>query len=190
MCLYIGLFQKKSKQWSWGHTFLRRTLGIFWFSLYSWKVKTKWSFPQQIPQNTHWNFQSQTPRPHGNSLWPFMTLGNSTSLLIDPWNFCTLFLQCPWKFHVLSLPCLDFSAISHSCSHSYISDYWLYLVTGRYCTRKVHMNIMKNENVVNNGRDKKIFSWGETRFYRCIVLLCLLWNFRSWFWSLLTKKII
>ena len=122
--------------------------------------------------------------------WLFMTLGNSTSLLIDPWNFCILFLQCPWKFHVLSLPCLDFSAISHSCSHSYISDYWLYLVTGRYCTRKVHMNIMKNENVVNNGRDKRIFSWGETRFYRCIVLLCLLWNFRSWFWSLLTKKII
>ena len=36
------------------------------------------------------------------------TPGNSISFLIDPRNFETLFLQYPWKFHVLKPPCLDF----------------------------------------------------------------------------------
>ena len=37
-----------------------------------------------------------------------ITLGNSTSFLIDPWNFYMFFPQYPWKFHVLNPPCLDF----------------------------------------------------------------------------------
>ena len=44
---------------------------------------------------------------------------NSTSFLIDPWNFRMLCLEYPWKFRLLSscpqpsIPCLDFSGIAH-----------------------------------------------------------------------------
>ena len=43
--------------------------------------------------------------PHGFFL---NTPGNSTSFLIDPWNFYMFFLQFPWKLHVLKPRCLDF----------------------------------------------------------------------------------
>ena len=37
-----------------------------------------------------------------------VTLGNSTSFLINPWKFHMLFPWYPWKFHILNLLFLDF----------------------------------------------------------------------------------
>ena len=37
-----------------------------------------------------------------------VTLGNSTSFLINPWKLHMLFLWYAWKFHILNPSCLDF----------------------------------------------------------------------------------
>ena len=48
-------------------------------------------------------------KSHGKYTSFLYTPGNSTSFLIDPWNFHMLFLQYPWKFHVFNpRHCLDF----------------------------------------------------------------------------------
>ena len=38
-----------------------------------------------------------------NCVTHLITPGNSTSPLIEPWNFHMLFLQYPWQFHSLNL---------------------------------------------------------------------------------------
>ena len=40
----------------------------------------------------------------GYSTWFFITLGNPTLFLINPWKFCMLFLWNPWKLHILNHP--------------------------------------------------------------------------------------
>ena len=59
--------------------------------------------------DTPWKFQGQNPRPMEIPHQFFLsTPGNSTSFLIDPWNFHILFFQYPWKFYVLNPPCFGF----------------------------------------------------------------------------------
>ena len=71
--------------------FLKIPLEFLDLSLCPRKFQRKQAFPLDIP----WFF-SYTP-------------GNSTPLLIDPWNFHMFFLQYPWKFHVLNPRyCFDF----------------------------------------------------------------------------------
>ena len=54
------------------------------------------------------------------------THGNSTSFLIEHWNFHMLFLQYPWKFHVLTpLPPLIWifsGVLAHYNTFSYIVE--------------------------------------------------------------------
>ena len=109
-----GLFQKKSKQGdgggggSCGYTFLKKTLESFIFLLYPWKFHTKQSSTPgystklcQIP----WNFQGQKQIPLEIPHYFFLvTLGNSTSFLINPWKFHMLFLGYHWEFHILNSP--------------------------------------------------------------------------------------
>ena len=55
-------------------------------------------------------FQDQKPRPmeFAHEFF-YITPGNSTSHLIDTWNFHMLFLQYPWKIQVFIQPaCFDF----------------------------------------------------------------------------------
>ena len=66
----------------------------------------------------HYKFQGEQTFTPGNSAklcdknqdgWKFHefflnTPGNSTSFLLDPWNFLMLFLQYPWKFRVFNPP--------------------------------------------------------------------------------------
>ena len=77
---------------------------FYWASL---PVENK-LLPLEIQQNC--------VTPLGNSMlknqdpWKFHTStylntpGNSTSFLIDPWNFRIFFLQYPWKFHAFNPP--------------------------------------------------------------------------------------
>ena len=88
-----GLFQKKkSKQGGWGYTFLNTFL--LW--LYPYKLQTKQAF---IPGNSAklWHpleIPRSKSKTHENSTsFPLSTPGNSTSFLIDPWNFHIFFLQ-------------------------------------------------------------------------------------------------
>lgn len=76
-------------------------------SLYPWKSGENKAPPPwrsykigAVYYNTHWKFQGQKL---GNS-------GNSTSFLLDSWNFHMLSRQyhCHWKFHGLNLHCLEF----------------------------------------------------------------------------------
>ena len=65
---------------------------------------------------TPWTFQGHKPRPmeilHNFFL---ITPENSTSFSINPRNFHMLFLQYPWKFHILNRPVWIFSGIAQSC---------------------------------------------------------------------------
>ena len=102
---------EKSKQeggWGWGYTVLKMPVEFFIFFL-SLEVPGKTKFspcifhkvvldPLEIPQGqkqrlleiTHYFF--------------LVTLGNSTTFLINPWKFHSmwLFLWYPWKFHILN----------------------------------------------------------------------------------------
>ena len=95
--LQNGLFQKKLKQGSWGYTFLKPLELFILFTL-----------PLEIPDKTKlnpWTFHKivldPLEIPHYFSL---VTLGNSTSFLINPWKFHMPFLWYPWKFHIYPLP--------------------------------------------------------------------------------------
>ena len=91
-----------------GYTFLKKTLESFIFLLYPWKFHTKQSSTPgystklcQIP----WNFQGQKQIPLEIPHYFFLvTLGNSTSFLINPWKFHMLFLGYHWEFHILNSP--------------------------------------------------------------------------------------
>ena len=78
--------------------FLKKILEFLNLSLYSWKLQRK----QKL-------IEGQKPKPMEIPRYFILTSGTSISLLIDPWNLHMLFLQCPWKFYVLSPPpCLYF----------------------------------------------------------------------------------
>ena len=58
-----------------------------------------------------WKSQGQKPRTMKVPYKFFLNIhGNSTSSLIDVWNFHMLFLQYPWKIHASkpTTPCLNF----------------------------------------------------------------------------------
>ena len=69
-------------------------------------LERKQAFGEKNKLHPCWKFCKIVWHPnktHGNSIWVFLEhpcLGNSTSFLIDPWNFHMLFLQYPSKFHV------------------------------------------------------------------------------------------
>ena len=117
-----------SKGGSRGHAFLKKKLEILGLSLYSWKFWRKKTSSPEILQNCYKlsKFQAQQkPRPLEISHDFFLiTPENSTSFLIEPWNFYMLFLQYPWKFHVLNLPCLDFCWKSLLGDHKVFPDYF------------------------------------------------------------------
>ena len=81
-------------------------------------------------------------------------------------NSIFYFFNAPGNNMSSASPIWSFSGKAHSCSHSIsvrqkilLKDWWLatwlYLVTGKYCARKVHINVMKNKTVVDNERDKE-----------------------------------
>ena len=105
---YMDYFRKNPNRKGWGHNFWKKTPGIFRLVTLPLEVPDKMKL---IPGNstklcyTHWNFQGQKPRPMEIShdfFW--ITWVNSTSFCIDATNFHILFIQYPWKFHVLNLP--------------------------------------------------------------------------------------
>ena len=106
----MGFSEKKSKQVL-KIIFLTKNPRIFNLSLYFQKFHRKQAFtPENSTKlyNTSQKFQGQKMRPM-EILHEFFsnTPGNSTSFLIDPWHFHMVFLQYPWKFHVLN-PSLGF----------------------------------------------------------------------------------
>ena len=105
---------EKSKQegeWGWGYTVLKISMEFLIFFTLSLEVPGKTKFnpcisykvvldPLEIPQG-------QKQRPLEISHYFFLvTLGNSTSFLINSWKFHSmwLFLWYPWKFHILNPP--------------------------------------------------------------------------------------
>ena len=85
----------------------------FYFSLYSKKFHRKQAFRKQFCKIVRHALEISRSK---TKTWPWKlhnfflcTPKNSTSFLIDPWNFHTFFLLYPWKFHVHNPhPCLDF----------------------------------------------------------------------------------
>ena len=112
----IGLFQKKSKQRSWGQ-FLKKTPGIFRFITLIFEVPDKiklhpWKFYKIVLH--HWNFQGKKARPMEISHDFFlMTLGNSTSFFNDPLNFYILFFNNPGNSMSSTSPVWMFSGMAH-----------------------------------------------------------------------------
>ena len=92
--------------------FLKPLLELLDLSFYPQKFRRKQAFTPgnsaKLCDNPR-KFQDQKSRPIEIPHYFFLnTPGNSTSFLIDPWNFHVLFLKYPWKFHVLNPLCLDF----------------------------------------------------------------------------------
>ena len=95
-----------------------KTPGIFHF----------FTLPLEIPDKTQlkpWIFRKivldllEVPRPKTKTpgleilhYFFLITLGNSTSFLINPCKFHMLFLWHPWKFQILKLPVWIFSGIA------------------------------------------------------------------------------
>ena len=86
--------------------------------------------------------------PPSHSTWVFCEhfCGNSTSFLIDPWNFHAL--QNPWKFHVSSTPvtCLAwiFSGIAQ-CFWYVFTLYWVVPVL--FSSSRAVSHISKTTNI-------------------------------------------
>ena len=108
---YIGLFQKiKTGDWE-GILYWKKPSWNFWICHFTLRNSGEKNFhPHKFCKIVWHSFleiaRSKTKAHHGNSTWFLFlnTPGNSTSFLIDPWNFQMLFLQHPWKFHVLNPP--------------------------------------------------------------------------------------
>ena len=90
------------------YTFLKTSLGIFHFFYFtpgnSRQNKAQpldcWIFHKIVVDLLQ--FPRQKQRPLEIPYYFFsVTLGNSTSFLINPWKFHMIFLRCPWKFHIL-----------------------------------------------------------------------------------------
>ena len=104
---HSGLFQKKIQTGGLRIHFFENRPGIFHF----------FTIPLEIPDKRKFNpwiihkivlDSLEIPRPKtttpGNStLFFLVTLGNSTSFLLNPWKFRMLFLWYPLKSHILNL---------------------------------------------------------------------------------------
>ena len=104
-----GLFQKKTNRRVEDILFWKKKpWKFFCFSLYPLKFQAKRSStPENLVKLCNYvtslrNFKSKNLRPLEISHEFFLVfLGNSTLLLINPWKFCVLFLECSWKFYIL-----------------------------------------------------------------------------------------
>ena len=107
-----GLFQKKINRRVEDILFWKKKpWKFFCFSLYPLKFQAKRSStPENLVKLCNYvtslrNFKSKNLRPLEISHEFFLVfLGNSTLLLINPWKFCVLFLECSWKFYILAAP--------------------------------------------------------------------------------------
>ena len=108
-----GLFiREKNKQGGrWACT--SETPGIFRFVILPLEILEKTSFHSwefckfvcvTLVTRYPWKNSKVKTKTHEVPHDFFNTPGNSTSFLFDPRNFHMLFLQCPWKFHVLNPP--------------------------------------------------------------------------------------
>ena len=101
------------------------------------------TLPLEVPDKTKlnpWIFHKivldplEIPRPKtktpGNSTLLLITLGNSTSFLINPWKFHMLFLWYPWKFHIHNPPppCLEFfrnsPTVAQKCPNKLLAEFF------------------------------------------------------------------
>ena len=104
----IGIFQKKSKQGDWGHTFLKKPLEFLGLSLYHEKFQTEQSsnpgnstkllHPLEIPR--------QKNKAYGNSTW--FLFGHS-------WKFHFFCNWLLWFPHTLSSIPLEISSPQNVC---------------------------------------------------------------------------
>ena len=104
--VWIGLFQRNPKRGGWGHTFLKKSPGMFKFVILPLEVLENTSFHPWNSWKALWH-RLEIPRPktktHRISTWVFFnTPGNSTSILVDLWNFHLIVFQNPWRFNVLN----------------------------------------------------------------------------------------
>ena len=115
----ISYSRKKLKAWRLRmYLFEKKDPEIFRFVTLPIKIPDRTMFHThlEIPQNFVWHhlqFQGQKPRsmeiPHE---FFSITPRNSTSFLIDPWNFHILFFKHSWKFHVFNPHVWVFSGIA------------------------------------------------------------------------------
>ena len=123
------LFQKKFKQGGLKIYFCENSRGIAHFFTLTVEFLDKTKFTLEIPDKAKfnpwifhktvlaswipWKFQGQKQRPMEIPHYFFLvTLGNSTSFLINPQKFHVVFLCYPWKFHILSPPVWILSGIA------------------------------------------------------------------------------
>ena len=95
----------------------KKNLENFPFLTLPLEIRTKQSSPpwkfHKIVLNP-WKFQGQKPAPMEiRHYFFFITTGNSTSFLINPWKFHMLFPHYPRNFHAHNLPVWIFSGIAH-----------------------------------------------------------------------------
>ena len=107
---------KKGGGVDWGYTFLKNpwNFSVFYFTLGNSRQNKVKAHSLDIPQNyvrSPSEFPAKRPpqKPRalqpGNSLLFFLvTLGNSTSFLINPWKFHMLFFDTPGNFISLTPP--------------------------------------------------------------------------------------
>ena len=91
----MSYFRENPNIGSWGYTFLKNPWNFSFFKLYRQKFQTKPSSTPGYSKKLHyipWKFQDQKQRPLEIPHFFLVTLGNSTSFLINR-----------LKFHMLSL---------------------------------------------------------------------------------------
>ena len=102
--LSVGLFQKKSKQVGLRLYFSEKPPLKFLDLFFRNSRENKLS-PLKILKNcvtSLGNSKVKNQNPWKFHMRFFITCGNTNSFLAEPWNFQMLFLQYPWKFHVLN----------------------------------------------------------------------------------------
>ena len=92
--------------------------------------------------------------PPSHSTWVFRehSCGNSTSFLIDPWNFHVL--QYPWKFYVCSTPvtCLAWIFFQNTpvllvCIHIVLGSHLKQVTTVLFSLSRAGSHIFKTANI-------------------------------------------
>ena len=105
----------------WGHTFLKKNLGICRLVTLPLDISDKMKLH---PWKFHKFVSHPKTRTYGNSAWLFLDY---------PWkfhhfllNFHILYFQYPWKFHILNPPCLFFSGITHCYLENGFAKRWFW----------------------------------------------------------------
>ena len=131
--------RKNPNSGGWGYIFLKNPLEYSFFYYTPGNSRQKKAQPLDNPQNCVRSLGNSKAK--NNDPWKFhtffITFGNSTSFLFNPWKLHILFLWYPWKFHILNPPVWNFSGIAQLFLISTSGSFLLFINNLLLLTRHV-----------------------------------------------------